>query len=169
MGKVYRACAQARSPNVSGQHPLLQARRAGRWALVLSSCSGHAARRLPDGSGALQRAQSSPWPGSLSDLGSVGSDVVGALSRAELRSDSDSTGTGESSDVERDDAACASDIRPDHLLSSAEGTSEDTAPDSLERSPLLDDAREQIDTLASDDDAAPGDTTGQDAGDGDGE
>lgn len=95
--------------------------------------------------------------------------MVGALSRAELRSDSDSTGTGESSDVERDDAACASDIRPDHLLSSAEGTSEDTAPDSLERSPLLDDAREQIDTLASDDDAAPGDTTGQDAGDGDGE
>lgn len=102
-----------------------------------------------------------------SDNSDSGSDVVGALSRAELRSDSDSTGTGESSDVERDDAASASDIRPDHLLRGADDTSAGDALDSPRRTPLLDDAREQIDTLASDDDAAPGDATGQDAGDGD--
>ena len=102
-----------------------------------------------------------------SDNSDSGSDVVGALSRAELRSDSDSTGTGESSDVERDDAASASDIRPDHLLRGADGISDGMALDSPQRSPLLDDARDQIDTLASNDDAAPGDATGQDAGDGD--
>ena len=101
-----------------------------------------------------------------SDNSDSGSDVVGALSRAELRSDSDSTGTGESTDVERDDAAIASDIRPDHLLRGADGTRGNTALDSAQRSPLLDDAREQIDTLASDDDAAPGDADGRDAGDG---
>lgn len=101
-----------------------------------------------------------------SDNSDSGSDVVGALSRAELRSDSDSTGTGESTDVERDDAATASDIRPDHLLRGAEGSRDGTALDNPKRSPLLDDAREQIDTLASDDDAAPGDAMGQDAGDG---
>ena len=84
--------------------------------------------------------------------------------RAELRSDSDSTGTGESTDVERDDVAIASDIRPDHLLRGADGASDPIELDSSERSPMLDDAREQIDTLASDDDAAPGDATGQDAG-----
>lgn len=102
-----------------------------------------------------------------SDNSDSGSDVVGALSRAELRSDSDSAGTGESSDVERDDAASASDIRPDHLLRGADGISDGMGLDSPQRSPLLDDARDQIDTLASDDDAAPGDATGQDAGDGD--
>ena len=102
-----------------------------------------------------------------SDNSDSGSDVVGALSRAELRSDSDSTGTGESTDVERDDVATASDIRPDHLLRGAEDTWDATALDSPDRTALLDDAREQIDTLASDDDAAPGDATGQDAGDGD--
>ena len=101
-----------------------------------------------------------------SDNSDSGSDVVGALSRAELRSDSDSTGTGESTDVERDDAAIASDIRPDHLLRGADGTRGNTALDSAQRSPLLDDAREQIDTLASDDDASPGDADGLDAGDG---
>ena len=99
-----------------------------------------------------------------SDNSDSGSDVVGALSRAELRSDSDSTGTGESTDVERDDVAIASDIRPDHLLRGADGASDPIELDSSERSPMLDDAREQIDTLASDDDAAPGDATGQDAG-----
>ena len=101
-----------------------------------------------------------------SDNSDSGSDVVGALSRAELRSDSDSTGTGESADVERDDAASARDIRPDHLLRSADGSRGGTALDDPQRTPLLDDAREQIDTLASDDDAAPGDATGQDAGNG---
>ena len=73
-------------------------------------------------------------------------------------------GTGESTDVERDDVAIASDIRPDHLLRGADGASDPIELDSSERSPMLDDAREQIDTLASDDDAAPGDATGQDAG-----
>lgn len=100
-----------------------------------------------------------------SDNSDSGSDVIGALSRAELRSDSDSTGTGEGTDVERDDAASASDIRPDHLLRGAEGSRDTTDLDGPDRSPLLDDAREQIDTLASDDDAAPGDASGQDAGD----
>ncbi|WP_051603011.1 hypothetical protein [Simplicispira psychrophila] len=102
-----------------------------------------------------------------SDNSDSGSDVVGALSRAELRSDTDSTGTGESADVERDDAASASDIRPDHLLRSAQDRGDGAALDRFERTALLDDAREQIDTLASDDDAAPGDAAGQDAGDGD--
>lgn len=101
-----------------------------------------------------------------SDNSDSGSDVVGALSRAELRSDSDSTGTGEGTDVERDDAASASDIRPDHLLRGADGSRGVTALDDPQRTPLLDDAREQIDTLASDDDAAPGDAAGQDAGNG---
>lgn len=96
-----------------------------------------------------------------------GSDVVGTLSRAELRSDSDASGTGESADVERDDAASASDIRPDHLLRRAEDSSDGDALDARQRTPLLDDAREQIDTLASDDDAVPGDANGQDPGDGD--
>ena len=102
-----------------------------------------------------------------SDNSDSGSDVVGALSRAELRSDTDSTGTGESADVERDDAASASDIRPDHLLRGVEDSSDGAALDSPQRTPLLDDVREQIDTLASDDDAAPGDATGQNDGDGD--
>ena len=86
-----------------------------------------------------------------------GSDVVGALRRAELRSDSDASGTGESADIERDDAASALDILPDHLQ---------RGMDSDLDSPLAQDAREQLDTLASDDDAAPGDAQGQDAGDG---
>lgn len=94
-----------------------------------------------------------------------GSDVVGALSRAELRSDSDATGTGESADVERDDAASASDIRPDHWQREGGELDGSDALDHPERTVALDDAREDIDMLASDDDAAPGDTTGQDAGD----
>jgi len=101
-----------------------------------------------------------------------GSDVVGALSRAELRSDSDATGTGESADVERDNAASASDIRPDHLQRSGRSLEdsgsdlEDSdALDDPQRTVSLDEAREEIDTLASADDAAPGDETGQDAGD----
>ena len=93
-----------------------------------------------------------------------GSDVVGALSRAELRSDSDATGTGESADVERDDAATASDIRPDHLQHDGGGLDGSDALDNPERTPSLDAARDAIDTLASDDDAAPGDASGQDAG-----
>ncbi|MBP6118579.1 MAG: hypothetical protein KBF40_11765 [Giesbergeria sp.] len=72
-----------------------------------------------------------------------GSDVVGTLSRAELQSDSDATGTGEQSDVERDNAAAASDIRPDRVRGS-EGLQ---APGTAAR---------EIDQLASDDDAAPG-------------
>lgn len=96
-----------------------------------------------------------------------GSDVVGTLSRAELRSDSDATGTGEGADVERDDAATASDIRPDHLQRDGGGLDGSDALDNPERTVLLDEARDEIDTLASDDDAAPGDATGQDAGDGD--
>lgn len=87
-----------------------------------------------------------------------GSDVVGTLSRAELRSDSDATGTGERSDVERDDAASASDIRPDHLLRGS------GALDDAERTVSLDAARDEIDTLASADDAAPGDAEGRDVG-----
>ena len=87
-----------------------------------------------------------------------GSDVVGTLSRAELRSDSDATGTGERSDVERDDAASASDIRPDHLLRGGD------ALDDPDRTVSLDEAREEIDTLASADDAAPGDAEGRDVG-----
>ena len=67
-----------------------------------------------------------------------GSDVVGTLSRA-----SDATGTGEQSDVERDNAAAASDIRPDRVRGS-EGLQ---APGTAAR---------EIDQLASDDDAAPG-------------
>lgn len=94
-----------------------------------------------------------------------GSDVVGALSRAELRSDSDATGTGESADVERDDAASASDIRPDHWQHGGGGLDGSDALDNPERTVSLDDAREDIDMLASDDDAVPGETTGQDAGD----
>lgn len=100
-----------------------------------------------------------------SDNSDSGSDVIGALSHTELRSDTDSTGTGEATDVERDDAASASDIRPDHLLRGTDGSRGATALDDPNRSPLLDDAREQIDTLANDDDAAPGDAMGQDAGD----
>ena len=72
-----------------------------------------------------------------------GSDVVGTLSRAELQSDSDATGTGERSDVERDNAAAASDIRPDHVRA----TDEWKTPRTLEG---------EIDGLASDDDAVPG-------------
>ena len=87
-----------------------------------------------------------------------GSDVVGTLSRAELRSDSDATGTGERPDVERDDAASASDIRPDHLLRGGD------ALDDPDRTVSLDKAREEIDTLASADDAAPGDAEGRDVG-----
>lgn len=94
-----------------------------------------------------------------------GSDVVGALSRAELRSDSDATGTGESADVERDEAADASDIRPDHLQRSGGDLDGSDALDDPARTVTLDEAREEIDTLASADDAAPGDETGQDAGD----
>ena len=96
-----------------------------------------------------------------------GSDVVGTLSRAELRSDSDATGTGERSDVERDDAASASDIRPDHLQRDGGGLDGSDALDNPERTVSLDEARDEIDTLASADDAAPGDAEGQDAGDGD--
>ena len=90
-----------------------------------------------------------------------GSDVVGTLSRAELRSDSDATGTGERSDVERDDAAIASDIRPDHLQQGS-GLDGSDALDDPDRTVSLDEAREEIDTLASADDAAPGDAEGLD-------
>ncbi len=90
-----------------------------------------------------------------------GSDIVGTLSRDELLSDSDATGTGERSDVERDDAASASDIRPDHLNHGADG---EDALDAPVRTVSLEEARSEIDTLASDDDAAPGDATGEDAG-----
>ena len=90
-----------------------------------------------------------------------GSDVVGTLSRAELRSDSDATGTGERSDVERDDAASASDIRPDHLQQGG-GLDGSDALDDPDRTVSLDEAREEIDTLASADDAAPGDAEGLD-------
>ena len=93
-----------------------------------------------------------------------GSDVVGTLSRAELRSDSDATGTGERADVERDDAASASDIRPDHLQQDGGGLDGSDALDNPARTVSLDDAREEIDTLASADDAAPGDAEGRDAG-----
>ena len=72
-----------------------------------------------------------------------GSDVVGTLSRAELQSDSDATGTGEQSDGERDTAAAASDIPPDR----ARGSEGLHAPGTAAR---------EIDQLASDDDAAPG-------------
>lgn len=72
-----------------------------------------------------------------------GSDVVGTLSRAELQSDSDATGTGERSDVERDNAGSARDIRPDRVR----GIDELKTPGTLEG---------EIDLLASDDDAAPG-------------
>ena len=72
-----------------------------------------------------------------------GSDVVGTLSRAELQSDSDSTGTGERSDVERDNAGSAPDIRPDRVR----GIDELQAPGT---------ADSEIDQLASADDAAPG-------------
>lgn len=72
-----------------------------------------------------------------------GSDVVGTMSRAELQSDSDATGTGERADVERDNAGMASDIRPDQLRTEGGGDARGSA------------ARE-IDQLASDDDAAPG-------------
>jgi hypothetical protein len=43
-----------------------------------------------------------------------GSDVAGALSRAELESDSDASGTGERPDVERSEAL-PQDIRPDRV------------------------------------------------------
>jgi len=98
-----------------------------------------------------------------------GSDVVGTLSRAELRSDSDATGTGERSDVERDDAASASDIRPDHLQRDGGGLDGSDALDNPERTVSLDEARDEIDTLASADDAAPGDAEGRDIGGVDGD
>lgn len=72
-----------------------------------------------------------------------GSDIVGTLSRAELQSDSDATGTGERADVERDNAGTARDIRPDRVRGDDEVQ--------MARS-----ATEEIDQLASDDDAATG-------------
>lgn len=89
-----------------------------------------------------------------------GSDIVGTLSREELLSDSDATGTGERADVERDDAASASDIRPDHLSGGVDAG--DDALDAHARTVSLDDARDEIDSLASADDAAPGDENGDD-------
>ncbi len=72
-----------------------------------------------------------------------GSDVVGTLSRAELQSDSDANGTGEGADVERDNAGIGRDIRPDRVR----GIDEIRAPGTLDS---------EIDQLANDDDAAPG-------------
>lgn len=71
-----------------------------------------------------------------------GSDVVGALSQAELQSDSDATGTGERSDVERDDAGRASDIRPDRVRGASARHGSGSADTELDQLASEDDAQE---------------------------